>query len=148
DTYGDKHSLFIRAIGNYEKVAGDRMAKIIDQAASAKDAVRQMLEFITGELLADREHKGCFLVNVAVEVAPHDQEVRDIVCQNDRLVEEFFYKAIKNGQESGEIRNKQDARALARFVFNNVKGIRVNAKSTTDKSFFNDIINLTMSVLD
>ena len=106
-----------------------------------------MLEYITDELLADREHKGCFLVNVAVEVASQDKEVSNIVCENDRRVEEFFYAAIKKGLDSGEIKNKQDARALARFVFNNVKGIRVAARSTSDKAFFDDIIELTMSVL-
>ena len=148
DTYGDKHSLFIRALENYEAINGTKMTGIIDNARSAKEAIRAMLEFITGELIADREHKGCFLVNVAVEVASQDQEVGNIVCQNDRNVEEFFYTTIKKGQENGEIKNKQDARALARFIFNNVKGIRVTAKSISDKAFFEDIITLTMSVLD
>ena len=148
DTYGDKHSLFIRSLENYEAIAGGKIAGIVDNAPSAKAAVRSMLEYITDELLADREHKGCFLVNVAVEVASQDKEVSNIVCENDRRVEEFFYAAIKKGLDSGEIKNKQDARALARFVFNNVKGIRVAARSTSDKAFFDDIIELTMSVLN
>jgi TetR/AcrR family transcriptional repressor of nem operon len=55
---------------------------------------------------------------------------------------------IKKGQDSGEITNKQDARALARFIINTVKGIRVTAKSTNDKTIFDDIIKLAVSVLD
>jgi TetR/AcrR family transcriptional repressor of nem operon len=55
---------------------------------------------------------------------------------------------IKKGQDSGEITNKQDARALARFIINTVKGIRVTAKSTNDKTIFDDIIKLAISVLD
>lgn len=147
DTYGDKHSLFIKALENYEAVVGGKMTGIVANAPSAKAAIRGMLEFITSELITDREHKGCFLVNVAVEVASQDQEVSNIVCQNDRYVEEFFYTTIKKGQKSGEIKNKQDARGLARFIFNNIKGIRVTAKSVSDKDFFDDIIELTMSVL-
>lgn len=148
DTYGDKHSLFIKALESYSKSAGGKMYNIIGTSSSAKEAVRQLFNFTTTELLTDGERKGCFIVNTEVEVAPHDKEVSQMICQNDQQVEDAFFRAIEKGQESGEINNKQDARALARFIFNTVKGMRVSAKSTTDKAFFEDIINLAMSVLD
>jgi TetR/AcrR family transcriptional repressor of nem operon len=34
-----------------------------------------------------------------------------------------------------------------RFIFNSVKGMRVTAKSSTDKAVFDDIIALTLSTL-
>jgi TetR/AcrR family transcriptional repressor of nem operon len=148
DTYGDKHSLFIKALESYQESASGKMCNIVSNAVSAKEAIKQLFDLTARELLSDEQHKGCFLVNTEVEVAPHDQEVSNMVCQNDQLVENAFYQAIKKGQESGEIANKQDARALARFIFNTVKGIRVSAKSTTDKSYFDDIIKMAMSVLD
>jgi TetR/AcrR family transcriptional repressor of nem operon len=80
--------------------------------------------------------------------APHDEQVSQMICQNDQQVEDAFYAAIKKGQENAEISNTKDARALARFIMNTVKGIRVSAKSTTDKTFFEDIINVTMSMFD
>jgi len=63
-------------------------------------------------------------------------------------MEEAFYQVIQRGKESGEINNQQDARALARFMINAVKGMRVTAKSTTDFSVFDDIISLTIAVLN
>ena len=87
------------------------------------------------------------MVNAEVEVAPHDQQVSQLICQNDQQVEDAFYVVIKKGQENGEITTQQDARALARFIFNTVKGIRVTAKSTTDRSIFDDIIKLTLVTL-
>jgi len=148
DTYGDKHTLFLKSLENYKKTVSVKMEAIVGGANSAKDAVKGLLEFTIGELLSDKEHKGCFLVNAAVEIAPHDQEVNKIICQSDREVEEYFYRAIKNGQENGEIANKQDPRALAGFILNNIKGVRVTAKSVNDKNLFRDIIDLTMSVLN
>jgi TetR/AcrR family transcriptional repressor of nem operon len=62
-------------------------------------------------------------------------------------MEEAFYQVIKKGQDSGELKNQQDARALSRFIFNTVKGMRVTAKSTTDRSVFEDIIGLTVGAL-
>ncbi|MGZ3764371.1 MAG: TetR/AcrR family transcriptional regulator [Mucilaginibacter sp.] len=148
DTYGDKHTLFIKALETYKESATIKMCNIVSNTLSAKDAIRQLLEINALELIGDNQHKGCFMINAAVEVAPHDDEVSNIVCQNDQHIEDAFYQAIKKGQESGELANKQDARALARFILNTIKGIRVSAKSTTDKSIFDDIIKLTMSVLN
>ena len=147
DTYGDKHTLFLKSLGNYKKAVSVKMDVIVSRANSAKDAVKGLLEFIIGELLNDQEHKGCFLVNAAVEMAPHDKEVNGMLCQNDRFMEEYFYETIKKGQESGEITSAQDARLLAQFIINNIKGIRVTSKSIAEKKVFREIVNLTMSVL-
>ncbi len=148
DTYGDKHTLFIRALESYQSAASGKVCGIINSQKPAKETIRQLLTYIASELLDDKTHKGCFMVNAEVEVAPHDEQVSKMICENDQQVEDAFYMVIKNGQESGEITNQQDARALARFIFNAVKGIRVTAKSTTDKAVFDDIIKLTISILD
>ena len=88
------------------------------------------------------------MVNAEVEVAPHDAEVNNLVCQNDQQMETAFYEVIQKGKENGEITNRQEAMVLTRFIFNAVKGMRVTAKSTTDKAVFDDIIKLTISVLN
>ena len=148
DTYTDKQTLFVKSLESYQASASGKMQEIISNSGSAKDTVKKLLEFVTNELLGDKQQKGCFIVNAEVEVAPHDAEVNNLVCKNDQQMEEVFYLVIKKGQDDGEIKNQQDARALSRFIFNTVKGIRVTAKSTIDKSVFDDIIKLTVSALD
>jgi TetR/AcrR family transcriptional repressor of nem operon len=148
DTYGDKHTLYVKALESYQCSSGSDLCNIISNTASAKEAIKQLLEYVTRNLLNDDQHKGCFMVNAGVEVAPHDAEVNDLLCKNEQQLEDVFYKTIKRGQESGEINPNQDAMALTRFIGNTVKGIQVSAKSTTEKAFFDDIIQTTMLVLD
>jgi TetR/AcrR family transcriptional repressor of nem operon len=148
DTYTDKHTLFVKALEAYQIAGAAKINEIIDQGCSAKETVKKLLELVTSELIGDTQQKGCFMVNAEVEVAPHDQEVNNMVCKNDQEMEEAFYLVIKKGQERGEIKNNQDPRALARFIFNSVKGMRVTAKSAPDQSIFSDIIALTVSALD
>ena len=148
DTYTDKHTLFVKALESYQNSGAGKIQEIINNSGSAKDIVKRLLEFATNELLGDKQQKGCFMVNAEVEVAPHDAEVNSLVCKHDQQMEEAFYQGIKKRQDSGEIKNQQDARALSRFIFNTVKGMRVTAKSITDKSVFDDIIKLTISALD
>jgi TetR/AcrR family transcriptional repressor of nem operon len=148
DTYTDKHTLFVKALESYQNSGAARIQEIINNSGSTKETVQKLLEMATTELLDDKQQKGCFMVNAEVEVASHDAEVSNLVCKNDQQMEEAFYQVIKKGQESGELKNQQDARALSRFIFNSVKGMRVTAKSTPDRSLFDDIIKLTISALD
>jgi TetR/AcrR family transcriptional repressor of nem operon len=148
DTYGDKHTLFLKALESYQNAASGRICGILNSAQPARQIIKQLLQFTIDELLKDTNQKGCFMVNSEVEVGPHDEQVSQIICGNDQQVEETIYKVIKKGQENGEITSTQDARALARFTFNTVKGIQVTVKSTTDRAVFDDIIEMAMSVLD
>lgn len=147
DTFGDKHSLFLRALENYQSTTTARMEALTQSAATTKEAIGKILSNIVNELTCDKEHKGCFLVNASIEMAPVDKEVSNMLCQNDRQMEDLFYEMLKVGQQKGEITNAQDARLLAKFIITNIKGLRVAAKSTPDNKVFNDMISLTLSVL-
>jgi len=147
DTYTDKHTLFIKALESYQCKGASSIQALINTNGPAKATIKKLLEFAINDMLDDKQQKGCFMVNAEVEVAPHDAEVNNLVCKNDQQMEDAFYQVIKKGQDSLEITNLQDARALARFIFNAVKGMRVTAKSTTNKKVFEDIIGLTVSVL-
>jgi TetR/AcrR family transcriptional repressor of nem operon len=148
DTFGDKHQLYLKALCTYRQNAIAVRDQILNASVPAKAAIRQLMNLTIDQMMRDKQHKGCFLVNSAVENAPHDKETNAIICQNDRELENAFSEVIKRGQTDGEIASKQDPRALARFLFNNIVGIQVTAKSATDKAAFDDIVNLTMSVLD
>lgn len=147
DTYTDKHTLFVKALESYQNTGAAKIQEIIDQTALAKETVKKMLELATNDLVRDEQQKGCFMVNAEVEVAPHDAEIGALVCKNDQQMEDAFYRVIQKGKDSGEIKNQQDARALARFMLNTIKGMRVTAKSTTDKAVFDSIISINISAL-
>lgn len=148
DTFGDKRSLYLKALERYRQSAGGKMCAVVSHTASARQGVRQLLEMVTRELLGDEQHKGCFMVNAGVETAPHDAEVNRLIGQQDQMMEDAFYNTILKGQQSGEIGSRRDARALTRFISNVIKGMQVSAKSNTDPSFFEDIIETTMLALD
>ena len=147
DTYGDKHSLFIKALESYQCTNTGKFVQIIESGKPAKETIKALLNFIAGNLLEDKSQKGCFIVNAEVEVALHDKEVGDMIQKNDQNVEDAFFRVIQKGQEGGEISNPQNPRALARFLFNTVKGIQVTAKSTRERVVFDDIIESALMVL-
>src|ERR1700759_509039 len=60
DTYGDKHTLFIKALETYQCIGSGKICAIINSDGPVKDTMKKLLELITGELLVDQMHKGCF----------------------------------------------------------------------------------------
>jgi len=147
-TYTDKHTLFIKALENYQQIGNIKIQEIINGQGSAKETVKKLIELIIKPMTGSKKGIGCLMLDAEVEVAPHDKEVNNLVCRNDQGMEETFYQVIQKGKKTGEIKTRQDARSLARFVSNAIKGMQVTAKTTSDKSVFDDIIMLTLSALD
>lgn len=148
DTYTDKHTLYVKALERYQQAGNARLRAMINDHGPAKETVKKLLALAVGDLASDQQQKGCFMVNAEVEVAPHDRQISQLICKNDQQMEDLFFQVIKKGQDSGEIGNGRDARALARFIFNNVKGMRVTARTTADRAIFEDIMKLTVAALD
>jgi TetR/AcrR family transcriptional regulator, transcriptional repressor for nem operon len=148
DTYTDKHTLFVKALDNYQHIGELKIQEIIKSKLPAKETVKKLIELAANRTSDGKKRMVCLMVNAEVEVAPHDKEVNNLVCRNDRQMEETFYQVIQNGKKTGEIKNRLESRALARFIFNSVKGMQVNAKTISDNTVFDDIIKLTLSVLD
>ncbi len=148
DTYGDKHTLYLRALDTYQQAGVQKIEKLIADAPNAKEAITRLIRLFTNEILNDEQQKGCFIVNAEIETAPHDTQVNELITKNEQVMEDAFYKVVAQGQQNGDITSKTDARALARFLMNTVKGIRVSVRSVKDQAFFDDIINTSLQVLD
>jgi TetR/AcrR family transcriptional repressor of nem operon len=148
DTYTDKYTLFIKSLERYRRKTASEMMQLIDQGSSPKAVIKRMFQSVVNESLFDKVPRGCFMVNTCVENAPHDKAVAKIVQENLQDAEEAFYLAIKKGQETGEIASRNEARALARFIVNNINGIRVTAKAGVDKKVYDDVVKVVLSVLE
>ena len=148
DTYGNKHSLFIKALNCYQANASQRMDAILQQCTSTKEAIKQLLKITKGDLAGDLKQDGCFWVNAAADVDPYDQEIEDIITHYNQQVEDIFHSALTRGQDNGEIPLCINTRATSRFFVSTVKGLSVVARSKTDNCVFDDIVNVAMSVID
>jgi TetR/AcrR family transcriptional repressor of nem operon len=63
-------------------------------------------------------------------------------------MEEHLYMLIKEGQAKGEIAKKASPKALARYLYNNLMGLRMVGKSRPDADALREIVKVTLSILD
>lgn len=146
-TYGDKYALFVKSLGHYRNTASENLRSIIAASPSARETVRRLLDYVVDQMTRDPQNKGCFLVNSTIELASHDEEINKMLCDNDQEMEELLRETVEKGQASGEINTHQDAATTARFIVNNIKGMRVSARSGADKNAFNEIVDTIMATL-
>ncbi|URC12696.1 TetR/AcrR family transcriptional regulator [Flavobacterium sp. B183] len=148
DTFGEKQKLFSKALRRYLEHGQEATRNLLNQSEDIKETLTEIFKQAVIESLDDRMTKGCFVVNAAVELAMHDEEIAKIVSDNRQTVEEIFLTAVKKGQQAGQISKQLEARMLARFIFNNYTGIRVLARSgENDKKVYDDILKAMFSVL-
>ena len=79
------------------------------------------------EALADRLHKGCFVVNTALEVASHDQDFRDVVNEVFDEIDKCVRYCVLTGQRDGSILTSQPPTDIARLALSTLLGLRVLA---------------------
>ena len=147
DTYGDKHTLFLKCLRHYretETVAGIRY---LDEAPDPAAAIRRLFQGYWEYAQAYRQKKGCLMVNTLNEVAPHDTEVAEIVQENRRALEDAYFRAIRRGQQQGKINKTHPPRALARYLVNTLWGLTTQIKLGIDKKVADDIVKIALSAL-
>ena len=147
DTYGDKRQLFLAALAKYREQAGAATLAMLEGATGAKPVLRQLFESAIQESVVDQP-KGCLMVNTAVEAPLLDPEVSRLVEDNRLAMEAALGRLIERGQASGEISTRHPAKALARFIFNTITGIRGSARARVERKVLEDVVEVTMSALD
>jgi TetR/AcrR family transcriptional repressor of nem operon len=148
NAFGDKRSLFVSALEHYlDRSARQRMA-LLEKTQPGKEAIHSFLNGIVERSVKDRDRRGCFLINSALEVAPHDAELGAEISRRLGEIEGFFRRSIQAGQADGSIPGERNARDLARLLLGVLLGIRVLARSKPDRALLEGVARPALALLD
>jgi TetR/AcrR family transcriptional repressor of nem operon len=147
DTYGDKHQLFLNTLKEYKEKNATYWNSIDYDNIKPLQYIQHLFNNIVLEDIDSQFKKGCYMVNAAVEMIPHDDEVVTLVEENRKLVEENIAKIIKKGQEIGEINSLSTSLEYARFLFNTIQGLKVMSKVTSDVKILEGIAKISIDTL-
>ena len=146
DSFGGKRELFLAALERYGRLFAP-LLKRLEQPGSPKRAIEDFVYLIAGFLAAQEDHRGCMVTNTAIELAPHDPQMRELLRTTYSTVEEAFYKALRRARDAGELTEGEKLRSLARFLTQSLEGMRVLAKTGLPPRALRDMARVTLSVL-
>jgi TetR/AcrR family transcriptional repressor of nem operon len=148
NTFGDKYALFVQALERYlDQSMRERIGRL-EESLAPKKAIRKFIYEIIERSVGDRERRGCFLINSALEVAPHDKKLGGIIADRLAEIELFFYRSIKAAQAEGTVPKDRAAKDLARLLLGILLGIRVLARSNPERSLLEGVARPALSLLD
>jgi TetR/AcrR family transcriptional repressor of nem operon len=146
-TFGDKRSLFIRALRRYDSVHRGDWIAALTEAKSPREAIMGAFEGAVSAVLDSGSRDGCLLVNTALELSPHDEKISEIVSRGLSDMEDFFGEMIEAGQAGGEIPPSVAPIDTARSLLGLFIGLRVLARSRPDEALLRSVANQAAALL-
>ena len=138
--YGDKHTLFLKALESY--IADMR-------SATAALTLSRIEELLHGVVAAARAHpgRGCMLGNTATELLPEDSEAMKLVQRAFRMLERAVEQGLIGARNTGQIRADVDCAAQARLLVALIQGLHVLARSESDPRRLEDVVHTALASL-
>jgi TetR/AcrR family transcriptional regulator, transcriptional repressor for nem operon len=147
-TFGDKRELYLKALDRYGELTDPDLLTRLSQPGPVLPAIRALVERYAGEASGADGRRGCFVVNTAVELGPHDTQAARRVQGNWDFLETALTSALLRAQAQGELAADKDPRALARMLLVLMQGLRVMGKAATEPQRLRDAAAQALTLLD
>jgi TetR/AcrR family transcriptional repressor of nem operon len=148
NSFGDKRALFVAALERYLDHSPRERIKRLEASLPPKKAIHRFIEEIIERSLNDGERRGCFLINSALEVAPHDPELGALIADRLGEIEAFFRRSIKAAQTERTVRLDVVAKDVARLLLGVLLGIRVLARAKPERALLEGVARPALALLD
>jgi AcrR family transcriptional regulator len=147
-TFGDKHAIYLKALGDYwerkfvtmrdaldgDRPLGESLMRVYDAALS--------LYFSGGG-----RPRGCFVVGTAVTEALDSPEIRDSITEGFRMLDAHFEARLRKAHDRGELRKNADASALALLASATMHTIAIRARAGTSRSELRKLASKAVGVI-
>lgn len=144
--FKDKRELFLKALALYRE---QTIAKLEELASREVSPLKKLEAVCEATLYQNDEaiHRGCLMVNTALEFGDDDREVsREIALMFER-VERILEKIICDGQEQGLIITSRSGKELADYLNNVLRGAKVMEKSGDPRERIATVLHTSIALL-
>jgi TetR/AcrR family transcriptional regulator, transcriptional repressor for nem operon len=147
DTFGDKQQLYLKTLGTYCEQNGYALTEQAKQAEDPLAFIHYVFKVVIEQSKADKEKRGCYVVNAIVEFSERNEGVNDIVVANNKTFEKMLEQLIIKAQARKQISKDKNPKRLAKFLFSTIYGLRVSSKSNASIKDLQDIAASALEVL-
>jgi TetR/AcrR family transcriptional repressor of nem operon len=148
DTFGDKHSLYIRALHQYRKRVIGKQLYLIETSEDIRETIEALFGMVISQDIDAFRPKGCMMVTAATEMAGVDAQVAAIVKGSQWEVRKSLEMALKKAQNQGQFGASKDPIAISYIIYNALTGLRVSMQVEQEPATLGMVIQGTISHLD
>jgi AcrR family transcriptional regulator len=146
--FGDKRDLYLKSLDWYRR----RSAAMIRDTLIDDPPLATFLRRFYGAALdsyrpGEADARGCFLVGTATTEAASDPDVRDLLKDGVRRLDEVFVRRIARAIERGEISRDADSTALAYLASATLHSLAHRARSGQSRAELDALVEATIGVM-
>ncbi|RUS98007.1 hypothetical protein DSM106972_082260 [Dulcicalothrix desertica PCC 7102] len=146
DTFGNKHSLFLKALEYYAKTE----VKLMRDQLLAPGSPLENLEIVLQNLQQMHSlpgSKGCMLGTNIADFNTSDEEIASTLRRYLQDVEDAFCTAITRAQEVGELKQVAKPRDLARMLLCTTQGMALLGRTVDTEALLVSTVQAIMALL-
>ena len=125
--FGDKETLFLKAIERYQCATGGMLARL-EQTAVPRDAVRAMLETAAAEMCCPERPPGCMVVTSALATSEASTRLQGELRRRRCDLEARIRARLREAARDGTLPTGTTAAGLAKFFAAVLQGMTVQAR--------------------
>ncbi len=145
--FGDKHTLFMTALKHYLAQGDAGLQRSIVMAPTPIEAIRGFLRLSLRQCTTGTVIRGCFMMNSLVELAPHDDDVRELIADYMSKLEAHLSSLVEKGQRSGQFRTDRTAKELVSYLMFVKAGFLTGSKAGLTSQDPFTVIDVALGVL-
>lgn len=129
NTFGDKQSLFLKALDYYRQTTGEAMVERLNRPDAGLEAVREFFRVAVRNMTGESPRSGCLIANTITERASDDPAAL-LRCNRSReQLERGFRRALGQARDRGELPPHLDVDATATLLVIQNYGLNALAKT-------------------
>lgn len=147
DTYGNKRSLFLKALEYY----GQTTVRSIRDQLSEPGSPLANLEGLFQDLQVEHGRPGshgCMLGTNIADFNTDDAEMSKVLRGHLKQLEEIYYRAVKEAQVSGELDSSFNPRDLSRLLLCIHQGMVLVGRVLDTETLLKSVVETTTSILE
>jgi len=146
-TFGNKRELFEQALERFADGMGKQaFLRLLEPDASLAH-IRRIFEERIEMMGCGDNPKGCLFIHTAMELAPKDEELRDVLKKFMKRISKAFSIGLESAKAQGEVRPDLDIHEAADLLTSTLFGLAVLGRSGFPNETLYSIVDNTLGLL-
>jgi TetR/AcrR family transcriptional repressor of nem operon len=146
-TFGSKRELFEQALDRYADSMGKQAFLRLLEPDASLEHIRRIFQERVEDMCCQEENKGCLFIHTAMELAPQDDDLRDVLQKFMSRMGKLFAVGLDSAKERGEVRADLDVKAAGELLTSTMFGLAVLGRSGFQRKTLDEIVNNTLKAM-
>ncbi len=146
-TFGNKRELFEQALDRYADGMGKQSFLRLLEPDASLSHIRAIFEARVEDMCCEEENKGCLFIHTAMEMAPKDADLREVLHRFMRRMGKAFSVGLESAKARGEIREDVDVGEAGELLTSTMFGLAVLGRAGFSRETLDGIVDNTLAAM-